>query len=462
VSDLERLWTNCADALKAQVSEGTWHTWFAGLAPVSLDEGQFVIAVPSTIVRDRLETHYRELVTDTVTDTLGTPHDVVLEVIAPEPGQQGLTADDLIAERDHDRAVRDAVRFAPVSNDCEAAGPLNPGYQFEAFVIGASNRFAHAAALSVAERPAKSWNPLFIYGGPGLGKTHLLHAIGHFVRAHYPAYRVRYASAETFTNEFIDALRSNHTNQFKRLYRECDVLLIDDIQFMEGKESTKEEFFHTFNSLHGNSRQIVITSDRPPKSLTTLEDRLRSRFEWGLVTDVQPPELETRIAILRKKAEREPTRVPDEVLEFIATNVRDNIRILEGALHRVTAFASLSHEELDEALARRVLQSLFAGDQPQQVTARMILDATARMFGFTLDELCGPNRRRPLVTARQIAMYVMRELTDFSYPAIAREFGGRDHTTVIHAVEKIASQMKERRTIYDQVTELISVITRGG
>ncbi len=462
MSDLERLWTNCAEALKSQVSEGTWHTWFAGLAPLSLDEGRFVIAVPSIIVRDRLDTHYRELVTDTVSDTLGSPHDVVWEVIAPEPEAEALTSEELIARARHENAVRDAVRFAPVSNDCEAAGPLNPAYLFEAFVIGASNRFAHAAALSVAERPAKSWNPLFIYGGPGLGKTHLLHAIGHFVRAHYPAYRVRYASAETFTNEFIDALRSNHSNQFKRLYRECDVLLIDDIQFMEGKESTKEEFFHTFNSLHGNSRQIVITSDRPPKSLTTLEDRLRSRFEWGLVTDVQPPELETRIAILRKKAEREPTRVPDEVLEFIATNVRDNIRILEGALHRVTAFASLSHEDLDEALARRVLQSLFAGDQPQQVTARMILDATARMFGFTLDELCGPNRRRPLVTARQIAMYVMRELTDFSYPAIAREFGGRDHTTVIHAVEKIANQMKERRAIYDQVTELMNVITRGG
>jgi chromosomal replication initiator protein len=461
VSDLERLWTECAEALKTQVSDATWHTWFASLAPVSLDSERLVLAVPNTIVRDRLESRYRELVTETVTDTLGAPHDVNLEVVAPRPEAPVVTTEELLAQAQQEDAERDAVRFSPVTSDCEA-GPLNPAYTFEAFVIGASNRFAHAAALSVAERPAKSWNPLFIYGGPGLGKTHLLHAIGHFVRAHYPAYRVRYASAETFTNEFIDALRSNRTNQFKRLYRECDVLLIDDIQFMEGKESTKEEFFHTFNSLHSASRQIVITSDRPPKSLTTLEDRLRSRFEWGLVTDVQPPELETRIAILRKKAEREPTKVPDEVLEFIATNVRDNIRILEGALHRVTAFASLSHEDLDEALARRVLQSLFAGDQPQQVTARMILDATARMFGFTLDELCGPNRRRPLVTARQIAMYVMRELTDFSYPAIAREFGGRDHTTVIHAVEKIADQMKERRAIYDQVTELMNVITRGG
>jgi len=461
VSDLERLWTECADALRLQVSDATWRTWFAGVAPISLDGQRLVLGVPNTIVRDLLETRYRRLVTDTVTDTLGAPYDVALEVHAGVP-PTAAAVDEL---RAHPREVDPPPNpdaFAHVAAPDTDAGPLNARYTFEAFVIGASNRFAHAAALSVAERPAKSWNPLFIYGGPGLGKTHLLHAIGHFVRAHYPAYRVRYASAETFTNEFIDALRSNRTNQFKRHYRECDVLLIDDIQFMEGKESTKEEFFHTFNTLHSASRQIVITSDRPPKSLTTLEDRLRSRFEWGLVTDVQPPELETRIAILRKKAEREPGPVPDEVLEFIATNVRDNIRILEGALHRVTAFASLSHESLDEALARHVLHDLFAGDQPQQVTAKTILDATAKMFGFTLDELCGPNRRRPLVTARQIAMYVMRELTDFSYPAIAREFGGRDHTTVIHAVEKIGNQMKERRAIYDQVTELMNVITRGG
>jgi chromosomal replication initiator protein len=339
---------------------------------------------------------------------------------------------------------------------------LNAGYSFEAFVTGASNRFAAAAALGVAERPAKSWNPLFIYGGPGLGKTHLLHAIGHFVRENYPQLALRYASAEVFTNEFIDSLRSNTTNQFKRRYRQCDVLLIDDIQFMEGKESTKEEFFHTFNALHGASRQIVITSDRAPNSLTALEDRLRSRFEWGLVTDVQPPELETRIAILRKKAERELIPVPDDVLEFIATNVRDNIRILEGALHRVTAFASLSREPLDEALARVVLRDLFAGDEPRQITAKMILDATAETFGFTLDELRGHSRRRPLVTVRQIAMYVMRDMTDFSYPAIAREFGGRDHTTVIHGVEKIGGHMKERRAIYDQVTELMNVVKRGG
>jgi chromosomal replication initiator protein len=461
VNELKRLWTECADALRLQVSDATWKTWFASVAPVSLDSQRLVLGVPNTIVRDHLESRYRELVTETVADTLGTPHDVTLEVLALSAPATTLSVEELEARAREEHSAPAPLSFPTDTRD-PATGPLNARDTFEAFVAGASNRFAHAAALSVAERPAKSWNPLFIYGGPGLGKTHLLHAIGHFVRENYPSLRLRYASAETFTNEFIDALRSNRTNHFKRHYRECDVMLIDDIQFMEGKESTKEEFFHTFNTLHSASRQIVITSDRPPKSLTTLEDRLRSRFEWGLVTDVQPPELETRIAILRKKAEREPTPVPDEVLEFIATNVRDNIRILEGALHRVTAYASLNHEPLDEVLARRVLQDVFAGEQPQQITAKMILDATAKTFGFTCDELCGHSRRRPLVTARQIAMYAMRELTDFSYPAIAREFGGRDHTTVIHGVEKIGHQMKERRAIYDQVTALMNIITRGG
>jgi chromosomal replication initiator protein len=291
-----------------------------------------------------------------------------------------------------------------------------------------------------------------------LGKTHLLHAIGHYVRENFPTYHVRYVSTETFMNEFVDAIRTNSGLAFKRRYRECDVLLVDDIQFMEGKEGLQEEFFHTFNSLYEASKQIVLSSDRPPKNIAALEGRLRSRFEMGLTTDVQPPELETRLAILRKKAEGDRAHVPDDVLELIATHVKDNIRELEGALIRITAFASLNREKMTRELAESVLADLLSSDDVRQITPKVILDATADAFGFSVEDLCGPSRRRPLVNARQIGMFVFRELTDFSYPAIAREFGGRDHTTVIHAVDKIAALMKERRQTYDQVTALIQRI----
>ncbi|HET7522832.1 MAG TPA: chromosomal replication initiator protein DnaA, partial [Acidimicrobiales bacterium] len=341
-------------------------------------------------------------------------------------------------------------------------GPsLNPRYTFEAFVIGASNRFAHAAAQRVAETPAESYNPLFIYGDSGLGKTHLLHAIGHYVVENFPGKRVRYVSTETFMNDFVDAIRTNGQTTFKRRYRECDVLLVDDIQFMEGKEGLQEEFFHTFNWLYEGSKQIVLSSDRHPRSIATLEDRLRSRFEWGLTTDVQPPELETRLAILRKKADGERIPIPSDVLELIATHVKDNIRELEGALIRVSAFASLNREPPTLEVAARVLSDILDADRPRQITPKLILDSTASVFGFSVEELCGTSRRRPLVNARQIGMYLFRELTDYSYPAIAREFGGRDHTTVIHAVEKVARLMKERRQVYDQVTELIYNIKGG-
>jgi chromosomal replication initiator protein len=339
---------------------------------------------------------------------------------------------------------------------------LNARYTFDAFVIGSSNRFAHAAARSVAETPASAYNPLFIYGESGLGKTHLLHSIGNYVRENFPASHVRYVSTEMFMNEFVESIRNNTGLNFKRRYRACDVLLVDDIQFIENKESLQEEFFHTFNSLHEASKQIVLTSDRHPRFIATLEDRLRSRFASGVITDIQPPELETRIAILRKKAEGERPHVPDEVLELIATHVKDNIRELEGALIRVSAFASLNREPLTVELAEQVLSDILAADQPRQITPKVILEATASTFGFTVDELCGTSRRRPLVNARQISMYVFRELTDFSYPAIAREFGGRDHTTVIHAVAKISQLMKERRQVYDQATQLIQRVKGGG
>jgi chromosomal replication initiator protein len=452
-----------------QVSDATWRTWFDGIRPVSADNERLVLAVPSSLVKERLEDRYLGMVEQTVAAAVGNPVEIHIDVRTDELTGGGTL--DTYVEVDPTGAVA-TVDLAPPAPARPSQpppdpgritdAPLNPRYDFEAFVIGNTNRFAHAAALSVAENPARSWNPLFIHGDTGLGKTHLLHAVGNYVLTNFPGRRVRYVSTETFMNEFVDAIRTNSTIGFKRRYRECDVLLIDDIQFMENKEGLQEEFFHTFNHLYGAGKQIVITSDRPPKSIATLEDRLQSRFMSGLIADVQPPELETRLAILRKKAEGERTHIPDDVLELIATHVKDNIRELEGALIRVSAFASLNREPLTLALAEKVLADIISGGQPRQITPQLILDATAATFGFSVEDLCGTNRRRPLVTARQVGMYVCRELTDFSYPAIAREFGGRDHTTVIHAVEKISGLMKERRQIYDQVTELIHRIKSGG
>ena len=335
---------------------------------------------------------------------------------------------------------------------------LNPKYVFDSFVIGNSNRFAHAAAVAVAEAPARAYNPLFVYGDSGLGKTHLLHAIGHYAARMFPDVRVRYVSTEEFTNEFINLVHSGRAEDFRRRYRDIDFLLIDDIQFLERAERTQEEFFHTFNTLHNASKQIVITSDRPPKKLTTLEDRLRTRFEWGLITDVQAPDLETRIAILRKKAYGERLQAPDPVLEFIASKVQTNIRELEGALIRVTAFASLNKQPVDLALAELVLKDLISDEQGPQITAAIIMAATAEYFSVTMEELQGANRSRTLVNARQIAMYLCRELTELSLPRIGASFGGKDHTTVMHAVKKITGLMGERRATYTQVTELTARI----
>ncbi|WP_078942772.1 chromosomal replication initiator protein DnaA [Streptomyces viridochromogenes] len=356
-----------------------------------------------------------------------------------------------------------AAQPAPAPGPGEPTARLNPKYLFDTFVIGASNRFAHAAAVAVAEAPAKAYNPLFIYGESGLGKTHLLHAIGHYARSLYPGTRVRYVSSEEFTNEFINSIRDGKGDSFRKRYREMDILLVDDIQFLADKESTQEEFFHTFNTLHNANKQIVLSSDRPPKQLVTLEDRLRNRFEWGLITDVQPPELETRIAILRKKAVQEQLNAPPEVLEFIASRISRNIRELEGALIRVTAFASLNRQPVDLGLTEIVLKDLIPGgdDATPEITSTAIMSATADYFGLTVEDLCGSSRGRQLVTARQIAMYLCRELTDLSLPKIGALFGGRDHTTVMHADRKIRNLMAERRSIYNQVTELTNRIKNG-
>jgi chromosomal replication initiator protein len=335
---------------------------------------------------------------------------------------------------------------------------LNPKYTFDTFVIGASNRFAHAAAVAVAEAPAKAYNPLFVYGESGLGKTHLLHAIGHYARTMFPNVRVRYVNSEEFTNDFINSIRDDKASAFQNRYRSVDVLLIDDIQFLQGKLQTQEEFFHTFNTLHNANKQIVITSDLPPRELSGFEDRMRTRFESGLLTDVQPPDLETRIAILRKKAIQDRMSVPDDVLEYIATNFSTNIRELEGALIRVTAFSNLNRQAVDLPLAVIVLKDVLPNETPNQVTAATIMAVTAAYYAVTLEDLCGSSRSRQLVTARQIAMYLCREMTDLSLPKIGQHFGGRDHTTVMHADRKIRELMGERRAIYNQVTELTNRI----
>ncbi len=467
MNDTEGLWTLCSEALREQVSDAIWQAYLSGITPLSIEDTEVVLGVPNTLIRDRVESRFLGLIQDTVTGTVGRDVVIQLEVVAPvyEPAEESLPG----AEPDRQAAgaaAAPADHPRPDTNGHGRSGRfespfLDPRYTFDTFVIASSNRFAHAAAQSVAESPARSYNPLFIYGDAGLGKTHLLHAIGNYVVENFSGRHVRYVTTETYMNEFVDAIRTNATTAFKRRYRECDVLLIDDVQFMERKESLQEEFFHTFNSLYAASKQIVLTSDRPPKSIATLEDRLRSRFLSGLITEVQPPELETRLAILQTKAEHEHVRVPDDVLEFIATHVKDNIRELEGALIRVTAFASLNRQPMTRGLAEQVLSDIVSADQPRRITPQVILEATSETFGFSVEELCGPNRRRPLVTARQVSMYVFRELTDFSYPAIGREFGGRDHSTVMHAVEKIAGLMKERHQIYNQVTDLIVRIKSG-
>jgi chromosomal replication initiator protein len=458
VNDTDDLWTSCADALREQVSDAIWQAYLSGVTPVSIEEREIVLGVPNKLIRDRVESRFLGLIQDTVTATVGRDLVVHLEVVAPSEDREPIHL--VEPASDDDRSYVTPVR-AGTRQDPSSSQLLDPRYTFETFVIASSNRFAHAAAQSVAESPARSYNPLFIYGDAGLGKTHLLHAIGNYVLENFSGRNVRYVTTETYMNEFVDAIRHSSTTAFKRRYRECDVLLIDDVQFMERKESLQEEFFHTFNSLYGASKQIVLTSDRPPKSIATLEDRLRSRFLSGLITEVQPPELETRLAILQTKAEHEHVFVPDDVLEFIATHVKENIRELEGALIRVTAFASLNHQPMSRELAEEVLSDIVSADQPRRITPQVILEATSESFGFSVEELCGPNRRRPLVTARQVSMYVFRELTDFSYPAIGREFGGRDHSTVMHAVEKIAGLMKERQQIYNQVTDLIVRIKSG-
>ncbi|MCW2844279.1 MAG: chromosomal replication initiator protein DnaA [Nocardioides sp.] len=503
-SELEVLWPGIVDSLPPNQ-----RVWLTSSKPLMLAESTAVVAVPNEFTRNQLEGRLRTRIEDTLSERLGKPIrlavsvDPTLEVDPPaqQPAAEpGLTIEPGPA---HDSGLDAAPQFggalsaqgnpgasmaasppsAPahdvrpslrqpthrqsdMSTRTSSASlttgipdsPLNPRYSFETFVIGSSNRFAHAAAVAVAEAPGKAYNPLLVYGDSGLGKTHLLHAIGHYVRNLWTGAKIRYVSSEAFTNDVINAIKDANTAALQRRYRDVDVLLVDDIQFLEGKQQTQEEFFHTFNTLHNANKQIVISSDRPPKRLTQLEDRLRNRFEWGLLTDVQPPDLETRIAILRKKAAADRLSAPADVLEFIASRIQTNIRELEGALIRVTAFASINQQEVDMTLAEIVLKDLIPEGGEPEVTAGLIIAQTASYFGFSIEDLCGPSRTRALVTARQIAMYLCRELTELSLPKIGQQFGGRDHTTVMNADRRIRKDLAERRNVFHQVTELTTRI----
>jgi chromosomal replication initiator protein len=460
--------------------------WVRTSAPVAIHGDTAIVAVPNDFTRNRLEGALRSHLEEALSDQLGSEVRIAVTVnpalevdSAPEepvqarepkrpatsPIHEPLTpALDFNDDEDsfpaqHERPPALVPTPARQQRPEDAAQStletrLNPKYTFETFVIGSSNRFPHAAAIAVSEAPGRAYNPLLVYGESGLGKTHLLHAIGHYVRSLYHGAKVRYVSSEEFTNEFINAIRDDRQDRFKKRYRDVDVLLIDDIQFLEGKTQTQEEFFHTFNALHNANKQIVLTSDRSPKRLEALEDRLRNRFEWGLITDVQPPDVETRIAILRKKAAMERLTAPPDVLEFIATKIQTNIRELEGALIRVTAFANLNRQDVDMSLAEIVLKDLIPEGGEPEITTGLIIAQTAAYFGISIDEITGPSRGRHLVMARQIAMYLCRELTDLSLPKIGAQFGGRDHTTVMYAERKINQLLAERRAVFNQVTEL--------
>jgi chromosomal replication initiator protein len=435
----ESLWNEVAGRLKGALNETTYRTWFAEAEGAELSDDAFVLGVPNDFTREWIEGHFLGLIGAAVRDVTGQERRVALSVL----------------ERVAVAAPSPAADAQPRQSAAAADAGMNPKYTFDLFVIGSSNRFAHAAALAVAEAPAQAYNPLFIYGGTGLGKTHLMQAIAQYVAEHSGDLSVRYVTSETFMNDFINSLRDKRIEGFKQRYRTYDLLLVDDVQFFEHKERIQEEFFHTFNSLYEAGSQIVMSSDRPPRDIATLEERLRSRFEWGLITDIQPPDLETRIAILRKKVKTDGIHVSDpQVLSFIASRISTNIRELEGALTRVVAFSSLTGRSLSVELAEDVLKDVFPQGEAAEVSIRRIQELVSERFQLSMDELCGDKRSQNIVYPRQVAMYLSRELTDSSLPKIGKEFGGRDHTTVIHATSKIARLIREDRSVYNLVQEL--------
>jgi chromosomal replication initiator protein len=447
----ENLWEEISGRLKEALSDGTYTKWFGDVHELADEGDALVLTVPSEFTRDWIEGHFLGLIGAAVRDIVGIERPIELRVAieAEQPAEDRAGSDGLVP----------MVQRVPGRPE---SGGFNVKYTFDSFVIGSSNRFAHAAALAVAEAPAQAYNPLFIYGSTGLGKTHLLQAVAQYVAEHSSALSVRYVTSEAFVNDFINSLRDKRIEGFKHRYRAYDVLLIDDVQFFEGKERFQEEFFHTFNSLYEAGSQIVLSSDRPPRDIATLEERLRSRFEWGLITDIQPPDLETRIAILRKKVKVDGIHVHDEqVLTFIAGRVSTNIRELEGALTRVVAFSSLTGRPMTVELAQDVLRDVFPQGEAAEVSIKRIQDLVAERFELTLDELCGEKRSQNIVYPRQVAMYLSRELTDSSLPRIGKEFGGRDHTTVIHATSKISRLIREDRSVYNLVQELTARVKQA-
>jgi chromosomal replication initiator protein len=440
----DTLWADVSERLRGTLNTTTYRTWFSDASGSELTDDTFVIGVPNDFTREWIEGHFLGFISAAVRDVTGRERRIALTVSAPQP------------------ELRPSVAPPPRRSSDESSpnAGMNPKYTFDSFVIGSSNRFAHAAALAVAEAPAQAYNPLFIYGSTGLGKTHLLQAIAQYTSEHAGSLTARYVTSETFMNDFINSLRDKRIEGFKHRYRNYDVLLIDDVQFFENKERIQEEFFHTFNSLYESGSQIVISSDRPPKDIATLEERLRSRFEWGLITDIQPPDLETRIAILRKKVKTDGIDLgnDNEVLTFIASRISTNIRELEGALTRVVAYSSLTGGEISCESAQYVLKDLLPNGEPAQVSIKGIQETVTERFGLSMDELCGDKRSQNIVYPRQVAMYLSRELTDSSLPKIGKEFGGRDHTTVIHATSKIARLIKEDRSVYNLVQELTARI----
>lgn len=446
---IHELWRQVLEKIEKTLSKPSFDTWLKTTKATTLEEDSLIVAAPNEFARDWLESRYSPLITDTLYETTGV--NMKVKFVVPQNP-------DMIAEEppvpQRKIAAQPSIYEQPTSI-------LNPKYTFDTFVIGSGNRFAHAASLAVAEAPAKAYNPLFIYGGVGLGKTHLMHAIGHYVIQHNPSAKVVYLSSEKFTNEFINSIRDNKAVEFRNKYRSVDVLLIDDIQFLAGKEQTQEEFFHTFNALHEESKQIVISSDRPPKEIPTLEDRLRSRFEWGLITDIQPPDLETRIAILRKKAKAENLDIPNEVMIYIASQIDSNIRELEGALIRVVAYSSLINQDIDTNLAAEALKDIIPSSKPKVITIADIQRAVGEVYQLKMEDFKAKKRTKSVAFPRQIAMYLSRELTDASLPKIGDEFGGRDHTTVIHAHEKITKALQTDAQLQETIRSLIDKLKAG-